>query len=90
MYTNVFDADNIYKNPPQMSCHLSVLLFLIRSLAPPMTQLIGGIFLALVAMRAWFDPVLQDQATSNAGSNGEVFERDYPNRKLLIPSQWTA
>ena len=42
MYTNVFDADNIYKNPPQMSCHLSVLLFLIRSLAPPMTQLIAG------------------------------------------------
>ena len=39
-HTNVFKADNIYKNPPQMSFHLSFYAILIRSSgAPPMTLL---------------------------------------------------
>ena len=41
-HTNVFEADNIYKNLPQMSFHLYFLLFLFRSGAPPMTLLTVG------------------------------------------------
>ena len=41
-HTNVFEADNIYKKPPQMSFHLCILLFLFRSGAPPMTLLTAG------------------------------------------------
>ena len=31
-HTNVFDAENIFKNPPKLSFHLSVLLFFISLL----------------------------------------------------------
>ena len=44
-HTNVFEADNIYKNPPpKMSFHLYFLLFLFHSGAPPMTLLTAGAF----------------------------------------------
>ncbi len=40
----------------------------------------GGNFLALVAVQAQFDPVLQDLLQTTART-AEVSERDYPNRK---------
>ena len=46
-HTSVFEADNIYKNPPQMSFYLYFLLFLFRSRAPPMTLLTAGVITAL-------------------------------------------
>ena len=42
----------------------------------------GGNFIALVAMQARFDLVLQDVTfTANPGSNSEVSEREYRKRK---------
>ena len=41
-HMNVSEADNIYKNPPQMSFRLYFLLFIFRSGAPPMTLLTAG------------------------------------------------
>ena len=39
-HTNVFEADNIYKNPPEMSFHLDLFWqFLFRSVSPPTTLL---------------------------------------------------
>ena len=38
-HTNVFEADNIDKNTPKMKFHQSFLLFLLRSVAPPITVL---------------------------------------------------
>ena len=45
-HTNVFEADNIYKNLLQMSFDI-VLLCLFRSGAPPMTLLTAGVLIAL-------------------------------------------
>ena len=41
-HTNVSEADNIYKNLPQMSFHLYFLLLLLHSGAPPMILLTAG------------------------------------------------
>ena len=43
-HTNVFEADNIYKNPPPNAISPKKNLILFRSGAPPMTLLTAGAF----------------------------------------------
>ena len=95
-HTNVFEADNIYKNLLQMSFDI-VLLCLYRSGAPPMTLLTAGVLIALpypqlTATASSVCTIVTDtwsgahQIKIPASNREKVYFWPYTRHELLLPS----